>query len=344
MARVTPDHSKRKKRRQTKAQLREAAEAATKKREQRRAALLFGIKAAGACSIVGGLLVGYNALAGHVRNDIVHHDASASEVLAIKFVDRPDWMDDAIATGVAERLRTALDGVSASQLDPAALDAAVDALGEEPWIKDVIDVRRYGDELVVRCDWHVPAAVVRHDRGGSATYHLVAADDSGEITTAYLLPPTYDFATVERLRSGERSGETVTGGLRIVTGVNTSPPDAAGKTWRGDALAAGLDVARLLHGIEAAADVTVVDVSGIARPTRPNVATSAGGGTSPVVLQTRYGTELYWGRAPRSTDFLIEPSPERKLENLLSATDQFGPSRNYPQWIDLRRDQGVHLK
>ncbi len=343
MPRVTPNRSK-KTARKTKAELRAAEEAVVKKREARKNAIRFAIKGAGALTVVGGLLVGYTALASHVREDVVRPDATAAEVLSIRFEDRPVWMDDDVASGVAGRLRAKLVGVSSSQLDPAALDAAVAALRDEAWIRAVDDIRRVGDELVVRCTWHSPAAVVRHDRGSAATYHLVAADDEGDVTTAYLLPPTYDFATIERLRSGERSGETVTGGLRIVTGVNTPPPGEAGQTWRGDALAAGLDVARLLHGNEAATDVTVIDVAGIARPNRSNVATTAGGGTSPVVLKTRYDTDLYWGRAPRSSDFLIEPSPERKLENLVVAAQKFGPTREYPRWIDLRRDQGVHLK
>ena len=136
-----------------------------------------------------------------------------------------------------------------------------------------------------------------------------------------------DLATIV-----QRPGD---GAPRVIEGVKAAPPQPGGK-WTGGDLRAGLDMAKLLHGRPEAADVAVIDVEGVASLRHNN---TQNGSPSPIVLRTRYGTDLYWGRPPRSKDFLVEATVEEKLAGLRVTREKFGQSGNYPAWVDLRLGQ-----
>jgi hypothetical protein len=345
MPRVTPNKKKRK----TKAELRKEAEAAAEKAKQRKQVAGTLVRAAAVCTAIGGVVVGYNALSAHVRTDITMTDATA---LGIVFADRPAWMGDDVARSISDRLRAQLDTASASQLDPTILQAAADVLTTDPWVRDVIQVRRVGDQLVIYCDWRTPSAIIRSSRGGHTRYHLVAAEQASDADRlhAVLLPLQYDFATIETITRGSNTSEPTTNGLRIITGIEAQPPAEAGQAWRDDAVAAGLDMAALLQGHPAAADVTTINVAAVARPGLRNVAAEAVeqsyGPSSPVVLGTRFepSTEIYWGIPPRQHDYAVEPSPQQKLTQLARMREMFAGQATYPGFIDLRPDQPVHLR
>ncbi len=317
MARVTPNPKR--PTRKTK----QAAKLAAEQQTKRRVRLLRVIHAAAVAAALGGLAVGYSALASHVRAEV----AVPTEPLEAWIVDRPAWMSQDVAEQVGREALVAAG--ESSMLDAAALERAVDALAKNPWVAEVTQVRRDGNRLLILCEWRTPAAVVRWDGGPGFAHHLVAAEREGEATKAVLLPMTYDAGTVRRMRDGSAGGVDQ---LRLVDGIATPPPSRPGESWSSPSLAAALDVAALLHGRPEASVVTAIDVTNLARPTSRDA--------SPIVLRTRFGTDVYWGGPPAGGDFLVEPSPQDKLANLRSAATRFAGKR-WPAYVDLRLDRAV---
>ncbi len=322
MPRVTPNHDKKKPARKL------TVKAAKEQAERRRKVLGRSVRVAAVVVAVGSVLVGYNALAAHVRDSVVV--PGETDAVSVVLDHPPTWMSETIMMSICERIAEGVAASPSSRLDPALLDAAVAVLEKDPWVAQVGQVRRLDNRLYVDCSWRRPAAVVHWPGGRGDTYHLVAASDDG----AVLLPLTYDDSVAATIRSGEQIRAD---GVRIVTGVNVAPPDEAGTKWRSEALVAALATAQLLHGRDEATDVTTIDVAGVSTPGLTN---TIPGDSSPVVLGTRYGTSVYWGGPPNASDFLIEPRPEDKLANLAEAQRVFATS-GWPAYVDLRQDQAL---
>jgi len=57
-----------------------------------------------------------------------------------------------------------------------------------------------------------------------------------------------------------------------------------------------------------------------------------------IVLVTRYGTEVRWGRPVSSKDFFVEVAPTQKLSYLQAIYEEVGRVDGNHPWIDIRFD------
>ena len=249
----------------------------------------------------------------------------------LTLVNRPAWMNDAIAADLAGRLAAELP-VRGSTLEHDLLVHLGHLLHDDAWVSRVNSVRRGPvngrDTIRVDCDYRTPLAIVQWDNGRQTTYRLVARD-------GVLLPPTYDASAVRAILNG---GDATTN-LRVIVGVAVEPPEHPGDEWDAPDLKAGLDVAALLNGVAAARDVTQIDVSNFAER---RVRWSAGPRerwAAQVVLRTKGDHVVFWGRPPEAKDFLVEVPPQTKLANLEAVARHFH-GRPWPEWVDLRAERG----
>ena len=268
-----------------------------------------------AAALIGGL--GYAAVVsrGYIeRSDLEDGPTALSVVLA----NRPAWMSDYLAGQIA----AAVPNRPTSPFDHAALVTAVARLRASPWVRDVRQVRRTygngpGDTLVVDCEYRAPAALVK----AGDDFWLV--DNDG-----FKLPDPFAAAQLPRVTAGG-DGRTT---LRVVTGV-AQPPPAVGRKWAGADVVAALDTAKLLYGKPYLDEVTGIDVSNFAgRIDRHH---------PQVVLATRYGTSIWWGRPPLAADFYVEASVAKKLAMLSAVVRQYGRVDGGKPWIDVRFDTGL---
>ena len=141
----------------------------------------------------------------------------------------------------------------------------------------------------------------------------------------YLLPEQYTANQLDKITVG-RDGRT---SLRIIEGVRQPPPES-GRKWVGGDLAAGLDLVKLFYGKLFLDEVTGVDVR--------NFAGRIKRGDPQLVLQTRYGTQICWGRPLNTKDFFVEISPARKLEILRAVVQKQGRIDANQAYLDVRYD------
>ena len=298
--------------------------------ERRRKVYAMTLRGCATAAAIGALLVGYVALGSHVAKAV----AVPEERPVVALMNRPVWMSDRIARDVAVPVDDAFAGLP-SQLDQTPLESAYERLAANPWVRSVTSVRRVPDEaggpnrVEIECEWRTPVAIVRFGGADEAgVYRLVADAEPEGGEGAIPLPLRY---TADEIRAFTQT-PTNRASLRVIQGVAGTPPEA-GRSWYGADVRAGLDMALLLHDEAGASDVTVIDVTGVSVPSRTN---TAHGDLSPVILRTRFGTEIYWGRPPRASDFLVEPRDSAKLAGLRKSRDTFAPAGKYPAWIDLR--------
>ncbi len=230
--------------------------------------------------------------------------------------DRPAWMSDSVAAEVARAARPRV----ASVFDHQLLEDAVERLKDNPWVRQVRQVRRVfgqkpGDTLEITCDYRAPIALVHWQD------YFWLVDGEG-----YKLPEQYTGAEVPKVLYGP-SHQT---NLRIIEGVKREPPES-GQKWPGDDLAAGLDLLKLLYGRPYTDDVLKVDVSNFAGRRDPREAH--------LVLITKYGTQVRWGRPINSKDFFVEVPPSRKLDYLERVYRDFKRLDARHPWIDIRYDK-----
>jgi hypothetical protein len=235
----------------------------------------------------------------------------------VVLIDQPAWMSQALAEQIIDTARPV--GVH-SVFDQQLLKDTAEALEKSPWIKQVRQVRRAyihwpGDTLQVDCVYRVPTALVKWQDG----YWLVDGDGCK-------LPAEYTPAQVQRAMLDPNGKLT----LRVIQGV-TRPPSRAGKPWPGDDLAAGLELAKLLAGKPFANEVPVVDVS--------NVNGRRDRQAAQIVLVTKYGTQIRWGRPPSAKDYFVEVPTSQKLQCLADIYQQMHRVDGGQSWIDVRFDQ-----
>ncbi|HWB52698.1 MAG TPA: hypothetical protein VG722_00830, partial [Tepidisphaeraceae bacterium] len=120
--------------------------------------------------------------------------------------------------------------------------------------------------------------------------------------------------------------------LRIIQGVRKHPTEA-GAIWTGTDVIDGLKMAALLAGHHFTDDILRIDV------------TNAGGRADPrqpfIVLLTKAGTQIRWGRPPGENDF-TEASPIEKLMHLDEIYAQYHRIDADQPWIDLRFDHVIY--
>lgn len=152
----------------------------------------------------------------------------------VVFVDTPAWMNDQLR----ERLeKVATPVVARSSLDGSLVQDVAATLSAEPWVKKVRQVRRQfgesaGDTLVVDCEFRAPVALVQDD----AWFWMVDGD-------GVKLPERFMKNELAKVANGQGlMGMT----LRVITGVHEPAPQA-GEHWKGNDLAAGIELAKLFH-------------------------------------------------------------------------------------------------
>jgi len=235
----------------------------------------------------------------------------------IVLANRPAWMSDATAQKIIDTARP--KGVH-SVFDLQLLKETAGALARDPWIKQVVQVRRAyvhwpGDTLEVDCVYRVPTALVQWQN----YYWLVDGD-------GVMLPEQYTRAELKRAMIGADGKLT----LRVIQGV-THPPVLSGRRWPGDDLAAGLELVKLLNGRPFADELPVIDVA--------NFNGRRDAQSSQLVLITRYGTTIRWGRPPSAKDYFVEVPASQKLQDLTDIDQQTRRVDGGQPWIDIRFDQ-----
>jgi hypothetical protein len=105
----------------------------------------------------------------------------------------------------------------------------------------------------------------------------------------------------------------------------------SGRKWTGEDLAAGLTLAQYLSGQPFAEEVVRIDVANFGGRVNEREAQ--------LVLLTKRGTEVRWGRPVNAKDFFIEVSVAQKLDYMRRVYTQFGRVDANQAWIDIRFDK-----
>lgn len=240
---------------------------------------------------------------------------SATSVPTIVFTNRPPWMTDLVARNLSETFKPTQ---ASSVFDREALVEVSNRLKANPWVGKVHSVRRAfgsaaGDTIEVTCDFRTPVALVYDN---NSRYWFV--DEKG-----IKLPDWFDASQLGQVLFS--NGQV---NLRIIEGVRNPPPSQAGRPWIGDDLVAGIDLARLLHGRPYAEEIVRVNVA--------NYSDRIDRREAQIVLMTRQGSEIRWGRAINRSDAMVEVPVERKLEVLKQIVARFGRVDAGQPWLDIR--------
>ncbi|MGD0540388.1 MAG: hypothetical protein ABSB33_02610 [Tepidisphaeraceae bacterium] len=235
----------------------------------------------------------------------------------VVLANRPAWMSDFLNEEIIKSTQPI--GLH-SAFDRQLLVDADKALTSNPWIKRVKQVRRMydrnpGDTLEIDCDYRAPAALVKWGQ----YYWLV--DGAG-----VKLPEQYTAELLPKIVLGG-DGKI---NIRIIDGVSHDPCES-GRIWQGDDLAGGLEMARLLAGQDWADQIREIDVSnfGGRRDSRE----------AQIVLVTRFGTHVRWGRLPSAKDSFIEVPASQKLAAIETIYRKDSRVDAGQPWIDLRFDR-----
>ncbi|HWE94829.1 MAG TPA: hypothetical protein VG269_12765 [Tepidisphaeraceae bacterium] len=275
-----------------------------------------GIHLAIACVFFGAIGVGFYYVKQYVDREV----AMPTEPPTIVIKNRPHWMSDFLVQRIAATARPS--GLH-SAYDHDMLVQARKALETNPWVSKVYEVRRAyrekpGDTLEIDCEYRVPVALVKW----GLFYWLV--DGNG-----FKLPEAYEPADVPKIVVVDAGRIDI----RIIDGVKRPPPEKPGQKWVGEDLAAGLEMIRLLSDKPYAQDILKVSVANFNNPREPHV-----------VLLTKYGTEVRWGRTPSELDRepFMEVSTARKLDRLKRLYNQYGRvDAGHIGGLDIRFDDSV---
>lgn len=264
------------------------------------------------CVFFGALGVGFY----YVKQYVDHEVVMPTEPPAIVIKNKPRWMSEFLVQRIAATARPR--GLH-SAFDHAMLVDTRNALEANPWVSKVYEVRRAyrekpGDTVEIDCEYRVPTALVKW----GANYWLV--DRQG-----YKLPEQYEAGDVDKIVKVDDGRVDI----RIIDGVHHAPP-ATGKKWIGDDVAAGLEMVALLADKPYAQQILHVNVAHFGNPREPHI-----------VLVTKEGTEIRWGRTPSELDKdpFLEVSTARKLKRLELFYTQMGSvDAHQAGGIDIRFD------
>ena len=235
----------------------------------------------------------------------------------VVLIDRPPWMTNALANQIIDLAQPIR---AESAFDQKILIDTAKALASSPWVRQVISVRRIygnapGDTLAADCVYRVPTALVKWED----YYWLVDGD-------GYKMPEEYTASQARKVMFAPDGRLS----LRVIVGVE-HPPVESGKLWPGQDLAAGLQLVKLLWNKPYAEGIWAVDVT--------NADGRRDANTAQIVLDTRYGTTIRWGRPPGAADYFVEAPTSQKLANLAAVYDQMHRIDGGQPWIDVRFDK-----
>jgi hypothetical protein len=257
--------------------------------------------------------VGLRLDKGYVEHKIVFSKQPPKVVLK----NRPVWMSDFLAEQI---VKSAQPNGTHSAFDHQLLVDTADLLKANPWIRDVRQVRRVyvakpGDTIEVDCDYRAPVALVHWKD------YFWMVDGEG-----IKLPEAFNANDVRRIECGSDGKMNI----RVIEGVRLPPPESGAK-WDGADLQAGLALVKLLFGKPYTEEIEKVDVT--------NFGGRRDSKASQLLLWTKYGTNIRWGRPlAAGDDFFVEVSPQRKLEYLEAIWKDKGRVDGNYQWVDVRFD------
>ncbi len=236
---------------------------------------LMGLKALGIFALAVGLVIGWRYSERYLLDYARQRQTAEVTPDMIELVDAPDWMSEGIRQQVRQ---TASAHIKPDPMDGKSLRRTAEVLGDDPWVREVIQVaRRSGGRVLVSATYRQPVAMIQGPDG----YHLVDAQ-------GVCLPGVYPSSQIQGM------------GLVVVTGVSSSPPADAGEVWPGADVQAGLALVRLLAGEPYMDKIRSFDVGH--RDER---------GRLRLVLHTAEGT-VRWGLPP-GQEHAIEPDANVKL-------------------------------
>ncbi len=236
---------------------------------------LAGLKALGVFALAVGLVIGWRYSERYLLDYARQRQTAQVTPEMIELVDAPIWMSEPIREQVR---RTVSAQINPDPMDGKSLRHTADVLGDDPWVRDVIQVaRRSGGRVLVSATYRQPVAMIESPAG----YHLVDA-------LGVCLPGLYLSDQVEGM------------GLVVVTGVSSAPPAEPGEVWPGSDVQAGLSLVRLLADEPYMDKIRSFDVSD-----------RDGRGRLRLVLHTADGT-VRWGLPP-GQEHAIEPDAQVKL-------------------------------
>lgn len=252
-----------------------------------------------------------------LRRYVDRHVVYPSNPPSIVLKNRPIWMTDYLAQQIAENIRPA--GIHSS-FNTQMLAGRVKLLRLNPWIRNVRQVRRAyleapGDAIEIDAEYRQPIALVKWGKD----YWYVDAK-------GVKLPERFSAEHLPRLMYGQDRRTHI----RVIEGIRRPPPQA-GKHWGGEDLKAGLSLVGLLYGRPYADGIIKVRVENFGGRHDPREAH--------LVLGTKHGTEVRWGRAIEAADDFIEVKVERKLDYLSRVYAEFGRIDARQPWIDIRYDK-----
>ena len=289
----------------------------------RRGSVVSFFKATAFLLFVAAFFLGYQRTRTHVEKNLAFGRTPPTVILK----DRPAWMSDLLARKI---IAVARPDVAHSAFDHDLLVNTTQLLRSHPdsgpWIREVRSVRRGydkapGDVLEIDCEFRAPIAAVK-----AGDYYWYIDGD------CVMLPEQFNAAEVRRVLydSSQRPS------IRIIEGVAAAPPEA-GQKWKGEDLAAGVELVKLMYGKPYADEVERVNVTNFAGRVDPNEAQ--------LVLVTRYQTQVRWGRpvnaAQNNGHYVVdvsEVSPDQKLRYMEQIVRQFGRVDANHSAVDVRFD------
>jgi len=265
----------------------------------------------GVVALVGGMIFLVDVTKQYIEQNVT----GPVGPLRVALVNKPVWMSDYLA----EQIAATVPKTSSSAFDHDLLVATVDKLKKNPWVAEVKQVRRVygerpGDTLEVDCDFRAPIALVKWGE----FYWLV--DNDG-----YVLPEQFTENNLAKITTG-RDGRT---SIRVIDGVHQAPPES-GRKWAGADLAAGLELVKLFYGKLYLDEVSAVDVTNFGGRVKKSA--------PQLVLDTRYGSQIWWGQPLNTNHFFAEVKPARKLEILKAVVQQHGRIDANQAYVDVRFD------
>jgi hypothetical protein len=289
----------------------------------RRSSVVSFFKATALLLFVAAFFLGYQRTRAHVEKNLAFGRIPPTVLLK----DRPAWMSDLLAKKI---VAVARPDVAYSAFDHNLLVNTTQLLRSHPdsapWIRQVKSVRRGydkgpGDVLEIDCEFRAPIAAVK---AGDYYWYI-----DGECV---MLPEQFNAAEVRRVLYDPSHRPSI----RIIEGVAAAPPEA-GQKWKGEDLAAGVELVKLLYGKPYTDEVERVNVANFAGRVDPNEAQ--------LVLITRYQTQVRWGRpvnaAASNGHYVVdvsEVSPDQKLQYMEQIVRQFGRIDANHSAVDVRFD------
>jgi len=263
----------------------------------------------------GGIGAGYYYADRYVQERVAY----PSRPLLIVLKNRPPWMNDFLV----EQIATIARPIGAhSAFDHRLLVDTSEMLARNPWVRKVYSVRRAytykpGDTLEIDCEYRAPVALVK-----SGLFYWLVDENSVRLSERFT---EQDVPSIQFGPDGHTR-------IRVIEGARQPAPHVPGDKWAGEDLAAGLKMVNYLFGRAYSEDVLRVNVA--------NFNGRVDAKDPQIVLETRYKTQIWWGRPPNENDLdsFIELTTARKLNRLRLICEQYGRVDARQQWVDIRFD------